>query len=560
MKFDKFEYSRPSIEDLHETQARLTREFKDAKSFLEANDVAKKILNYVSHAFSLMTIVDIRHSLDVTDKFYLEEKKFMNGFKPYLEGLVIDFYKLLLSTEYKGDFQAMWGKQVMNLASSTLQTLNEAVFPLLIKENKLISDYQQLIAQAIIEFQGKKYNLKQMGVFINAQDRDCRRSANEAISNFYKNHEAEFDAIFDALVKVRHEIAIGLGEENFTRVAYSRLNRSDYDATMVKVFRENIKTEIIPLAVELRQEQMKVLDLDALYYYDEPIRFKEGAPKPLCSVSDYQQLTMDIFADLDKDMYEYIKVMNEQELMDLPTRSGKAGGGYCTFIPDYSRPFIFMNANGTCGDIETLFHEAGHGYQMYSSRHFSLPQYTGATFELGEVHSMAMEFLVWPCMDRVFGDDTMRYKANHLASSLQSIPYMALVDEFQHGVYENPMMTADERKELWRSLEKEYLPTKKYKDNEFLEKGTFWYRQSHIFAYPFYYIDYALAQVSAFEIWQRANDNRKEAFALYNKLCALGGSRSYFEALEESGLSNPFEAGSVRKIMRGVEKWLKENK
>jgi M3 family oligoendopeptidase len=167
-----------------------------------------------------------------------------------------------------------------------------------------------------------------------------------------------------------------------------------------------------------------------------------------------------------------------------------------------------------------------------------------------------MEFLAWPWIDGFFQEDTEKYKFDHLAGALSFLPYGVAVDEFQHGVYENPDMTPDERKELWRTIEEKYLPFRDYDDDDFLKKGTFWFRQGHIFGVPFYYIDYTLAQVVAFQYWIKSREDHSKALQEYIALCKLGGSKSFVALLESANLENPFKAGTVAKIIEPIRAYL----
>jgi M3 family oligoendopeptidase len=167
-----------------------------------------------------------------------------------------------------------------------------------------------------------------------------------------------------------------------------------------------------------------------------------------------------------------------------------------------------------------------------------------------------MEFLAWPWIDKFFEEDTKKYKFNHLAGSISFLPYGVAVDEFQHGVYENPNLSKEERKALWRSVEKKYLPFKDYDDDSFLEKGTFWYRQGHIFGAPFYYIDYTLAQVVAFQYWVKADKNHQQAFDQYLALCKLGGSKGFLELLNSAKLNNPFIDGTIKETLIPLKQYL----
>jgi M3 family oligoendopeptidase len=262
-----------------------------------------------------------------------------------------------------------------------------------------------------------------------------------------------------------------------------------------------------------------------------------------------------MYSELSMETKEFFEFMIEHELLDLEAKEGKAGGGFCTYISDYKSPFIFSNFNGTSGDVDVLTNEAGHAFQVYSSRDFEIPEYMFPTLEACEIHSMSMEFFAWPWMELFFKDDADKYRYHHLAGTITFIPYGVLVDHFQTEVYENPDITLDERKALWRKLEKMYLPHKVY-ENEFLEKGTFWFRQSHIFSTAFYYIDYTLAQVCAQQYWVRNNINHEEAWESYYNLCKQGGSKSFLELVEYAGLDNPFVDGTVKRVAKHLVEYL----
>lgn len=263
-----------------------------------------------------------------------------------------------------------------------------------------------------------------------------------------------------------------------------------------------------------------------------------------------------MYDELSKETGEFFRYMNENNLMDLVAKKGKAGGGYCTYIENYKSPYIFSNFNGTSGDIDVLTHEAGHAFQVYSSRHFEIPEYNWPTYEACEIHSMSMEFFTWPWMELFFKEDTDKYKFSHLSSGLLFLPYGVSVDEFQHWVYENPEATPAERNQQWRAIERKYLPHKDYDGNAYLEAGGFWQRQGHIYNSPFYYIDYTLAQICAFQFWKRSRENQEEAWNDYARLCKLGGSMPFTELVREANLISPFEEGCVESVIGEIETWL----
>ena len=263
-----------------------------------------------------------------------------------------------------------------------------------------------------------------------------------------------------------------------------------------------------------------------------------------------------MYTDLSPETKEFFNFMRDNELMDLVNKEGKSTGGYCSFIGKYKAPYIFSNFNGTSGDIDVLTHEAGHAFQVYSSRNIGLDEYNWPTYEACEIHSMSMEFFTYPWMDLFFEHETDKYKFAHLASAIKFLPYGVAVDEFQHFVYENPTITSKERNEAWRKIERKYLPHIDYGDNLFLKNGGFWQKQSHIFSSPFYYIDYTLAQVCAFQFWKKDQENHTSAWNDYINLCQAGGSQSFLNLVKLANLMSPFQEDCVKSVIGTIKSWL----
>ncbi|MFO7968736.1 MAG: M3 family oligoendopeptidase, partial [Candidatus Izemoplasmatales bacterium] len=423
------------------------------------------------------------------------------------------------------------------------------------KENRLSTKYSKLLAGAEIEFKGKTYNLTQMGPFLQCLDRKTRHQAQLATSNFFAENEKELDEIYDEMVSIRHKIAKNLGYENFVQLAYDRLGRLDYNADDVKTYREQIYKEVVPVVKELVERKAKRIDIKDPKSYDLALSFKTGNPTPKGDLKWQVNNAKTMYEEMSSNTGEFINFMIDRGLLELESKPGKAGGGYCTYIPEYKSPFIFANFNGTSHDVKVLTHEAGHAFQIYSSRDL-LPEYRWPTMEAAEIHSMSMEFLTWPWMKNFFKDDTEKYKFYHLDSSLSFLPYGVAVDEFQHEIYNNPDLTPDERKASWRRIEKKYLPYKDYDDDKFMEKGTFWFKQGHIFSVPFYYIDYTLAQVLAFQFFVLSQDNHEDALEKYINLCKLGGSKSFVDLVESTKLNNPFKEGTVKQVIEPIKAFL----
>lgn len=556
MKFKDYAYERPNMTKVKEKFSELLKNFATAETFEAQDGYMAEINDLRNNLETMMTLVSIRHSIDTNDEFYEKENDFMDETTPVYQGLVTEYYQALVDSKFRNELEEKWGKQIFTIADLALKTFKPEIIELLQKENKLSSEYTKLRASAKIMFDGEERNLSQMTPYTESIDREIRLSAQKAITEFYEENEANFDRIFDEQVKTRHEIALKLGYKNFVELGYKRLIRSDYDADMTKNYRKQVYENLVPLATSLRKRQAKRLNVEVLKYYDEPLEYLTGNATPKGDPDWIIDNGKQMYKELSKETDVFFNYMLNNELLDLVAKKGKAGGGYCTFISDYKSPFIFSNFNGTSGDVDVLTHEAGHAFQVYSSREFKLPEYVWPTLEACEIHSMSMEFFAWPWMENFFKEEVDKYKFSHLSGAILFIPYGVTVDEFQHFVYENPTATPTERKTKWREIEKKYLPHRDYEGNDFLERGGFWFRQGHIFSNPFYYIDYTLAQVCAFEFWNKSRDDKKSAWSDYLKLCQAGGSRSFLDLVNLAKLKNPFADGTIKKIIEPISEWL----
>lgn len=555
MKFEEFKYQRPDMEEYKSEMDALLADIATGKDLETEKKAIYRIFDVQDKIDTQYTLVSTRNSVNTKDEFYEQEKQFFDEVSPHIQQYEVTVLKKLLESEHRDALEQELGSQLFTQAELAQKTFSEEIIPDLQKENKLSTEYSKLLAGAQIEFDGGTYNLSQMGPFLQDTNRDTRYRAQLAVSAFFEANEEELDRIYDEMVTLRHQMAKKLGYENFVQLGYDRFGRSDYNHVDVKGYRDQIFESVVPLAKELTARKAKRLGIEEPKSYDLALSFLTGNPKPKGDREWQVNHAKNMYEEMSKETGDFWNFMMNHNLLELDSKEGKAGGGYCTYLPSYKAPYIFANFNGTSGDVDVLTHEAGHAFQVYSSRE-QIPSYRWPTMEAAEIHSMSMEFLAWPWIHNFFEEDTEKYKFTHLAGAITFLPYGVLVDEFQHGVYENPTMTKDERKALWRRLEKKYIPYKDYSDDPFLDKGTFWYRQGHIFGAPFYYIDYTLAQVCAFQFWVKSQENKEEAFKQYFDLCKLGGSKSFVALVKSAGLDNPFESGTVKKVIEPIQSYL----
>lgn len=555
-KFQDLIYQRPNIKKTTETINKLQKILEEAENVDQQLLCFQRIDTVQDSLATMYSLAYIRHSIDTRDEFYDQEIEFYNENIPLIEEQLDKFYHALLKSPFRAQIEEKYGKYLFELLETKAKTFSPEIVEDLIKENQLTTEYSKLIAAAQVDFDGQTYTLAQLAPFRQSKDRTKRKAATETYFTYYADHEEELDRIYDELVKVRNKMAHTLGYDSFVELGYYRMMRTDYNADDVKKYRDQVYQELVPLVTDLKKRQGKRLGIKNLKYYDEALNFNTGNPLPQGDADWIISRAQTMYEELSPESSEFFNFMLEYNLMDLLAKTGKESGGYCTSLPDYKAPFIFANFNGTQDDVEVMTHEAGHAFQSYQSKDIKPSQYVDPTMESAEIHSMSMEFFTWPWMKLFFGDQTEKFKFSHLSGTLEFIPYGVAVDEYQHWIYENPQATPRQRKETWRKIEKKYQPHLDFDGFEYLENGGKWTRQLHIFTSPFYYIDYTLAQICAFQFWIKDQENHKKAWVDYLKLCQAGGSKPFTGLLKLANLANPFEEGSIAKVIPKLEEFL----
>ena len=553
MKFKDYIYERPNYEEIKKSFLELVDKIKNASTYDEQKLHINQLNNIRKHIETMSTLASIRNSINTADEFYDEEQNYWDEQGPLYTELNSDFYKVIVNSKFKDEIKKDYSEQFYKICEYSLKSFSPEIISDLQEENKLMSKYTKLLASAKINFKGEELNLSGLYKYMLSSDRNEREQSSKAYYNYFGEHEEEFDEIYDQLVHVRHNMAKKLGFKNFVELGYIRMDRTDYNPEMVVNLRKQILEYIVPLCNKLYEKQAKRLNLDKLTYIDENLEFLDGNAT-IKGDSDYIiENGIKMYQELSQETKEFFDFMLENELMDLETKHNKSAGGYCTYIPDYKAPFIFSNFNKTSEDMDVLTHEAGHAFQLYMSRDIDMQEINFPTLDSCEIHSMSMEFITYPWMETFFKEDSDKYKFAHLTSAIKFLPYGVVVDEFQHVVYDNPNMTSDERKKVWRDLEKKYLPHRDYEDNEILERGCWFFKQGHIFKDPFYYIDYVLAQICAFQFLKKMEEDRISGWEDYLRICKVGGTQSFLQIVKTGNLISPFDDKCIEYIIKNLE-------
>ncbi|MGN0975716.1 MAG: M3 family oligoendopeptidase, partial [Gemmiger sp.] len=402
--------------------------------------------------------------------------------------------------------------------------------------------------------------IPQLSLYKESLDPDVRRAAYEAEAGYFDAHRAEFDEIYDRMVKNRNRQAQILGYKDYSELSYIRMNRIGYGPAEVQAFRDEVANEVTPLIGRLMALRAKRCGMEHPMFWDSAVAFPDGNPTPHGSYDALMANARKMYHELSPETAEFIDFMQDNEMFDVLSRPGKMSGGYEEIIPDHKAPFIFANWNGTAGDVDVLTHEAGHALEAYLAARSGLPRELQCPgMESAEIHSMSMEFLTAPWHELFFGPDTQKYELVHAEESFFFLPYGCIVDEFQHMMYRQPDLTPDERNAVWMSLEKKYRPWNDFGDLPFYGRGAGWQRQLHIYECPFYYIDYCLATAIALQFFTAQLADPQDAWKRYLALTRRAGTASYAELAAAAGMQVPFTKGSLSGLAHTVAHWIEQN-
>lgn len=544
--FSEIKYVRPDFDQLEAECKKLVEDIQNAGAFSDIKSVIERRDQIYGSMATMTTVAYIRNTLNTTDEFYEKEVEYNDERMAVASVAMTEVSKALLSCKFTEEINKEYGPEFLVIEKREVDKFKEELVPYLQQEAKLTMRYQKLMATAKIPFNGETLNLYGVQKYFEHPDRATRKAAFKAYSDFYHSNEAEMEEIFGELVKIRNKMGQVLGYENFIPLGYMQQGRSDYGQKEVAAFREQVRRELVPLCEKLYEAQAKRIGVDKLMVYDEKFIFPDGNAEPIGDDDFLVNEAKKMYHDMSPETGEFIDFMIEHQLMDLKNKPNKASTGYMTELPDYKAPFVFSCFNHTIFDMQVLTHELGHAFAGYEAmREQKTLQYHSCSTDIAEIHSMAMEQFAYPYAEQFFGKDADKFRFAHLQEAMTFVPFGVAVDEFQHIMYANPDLTPKERTYEWHKLEEKYMPWRKYEDDEFMERGGYWYHKLHIFLYPFYYINYTLTTMGAMEFKKRYAEDKEKAWKDYLALCKAGGSTNYLNLLKLANLSVPFEEGSV---------------
>ena len=528
---------------------------EQAKSLEEAYDAMLDIDTLMVKYQTMATICEIRNTMDVTDEFYKEEAAYCDKIRPEYDALENRLSHIMVKTPFREQLSYFTGKEAFLKAELKEQCFSPDIVEDLLEESRLSARYSEMTATLTVETKEGRVPLSSLSKRMGSEDREERSKYSKIWEETWNGIAEELDEVYDGLIKVRSRIAKKLGKESYTQIGYCNMGRTSYGKEEVTAFRNAVKEKLVPVVSRLFEEQKNRLGVEELYHYDEDFNFPGDK---FTITDDVVGAFRHIYGNMSKETSVYYDDLTEGEYYDLELRPGKINGAYSNLVGRYNMPFIFETYNGTFGALKTFAHETGHGFHSYLKRSEAFRFTENCGSDLAEIHSMSMELLVWPYLDVTMPKEQIdKYKYQHLKTALAFIPYGCAVDEFQETVYDHPDMAPQERLELWKRLEEEYTPFRHYENDIFLSKGRFWQKQTHIYKWPFYYIDYVLAQTCALQVHFLSEEDREKGWKCYMDILKFSGKFGFTDTLHKAGLRSPFEPGVIdelaKKALAGME-------
>ncbi|HFJ9420566.1 MULTISPECIES: M3 family oligoendopeptidase [Bacillus cereus group] len=473
-------------------------------------------------------------------------------------------YQNLLDNKYlESPFRMELDSNVYGLLDAKIKNAQklfcEENIELEVKEDKLVTEYFEITGGLIGIWDGEEKTITELQSYLQDSNRDIRKKAKTIISEQFLSVEKELQNILNQLIEIRHQKAKNIQLENYRDYMFKKYERFDYSAKDCYELAESIRKYVVPLKDKILLEKKEKLQVDTLRPWDvSAVTPDQKVLKPIANENDLIEKSTHIFNKLDLEFSTLLNRMYKHDCLDLTSRKGKASGGFCEYLPASQLSFIFMNLNYTQDDIITFIHEMGHSIHNELIKPLKLRQYIEIPAETAELASMTMELFSLNYWDTFYTDkkDLKQAKINFFKDVISYLPIMLIVDQFQHWLYENPSHTSEKRNEKYLQLQKHYQSSVIHIDGYENWIATSWLPVLHIFEVPFYYIEYAIAQLGALQMYKQYKEDPKQALENYKKALSLGSSKSLTEVYEAAGIRFDFSSETIKELMAFVEKEL----
>ncbi|MBX2963664.1 MAG: M3 family oligoendopeptidase [Cyclobacteriaceae bacterium] len=440
-----------------------------------------------------------------------------------------------------------------------IELFREENIPLFTEISLEQQKYNQLAGAMMVDLEGKELTLQQATVKLMSIDRVEREQVYRKITDRRLQDKQTLDELFTRLITLRHQVAVNAGFANFRDYMFKAMGRFDYTPQDCFNFHDSVSSEVVPMLNVLTKERKELLKVDVLKPWDKAVDPEGRDPlKAFHDGNDLTEKTIGCFHRIDPYLGQCLAIMKEMGHLDLESRKGKAPGGYNYPLAEIGVPFIFMNATSTLRDMVTIMHEGGHAVHNFLTRELELNDFKSTPSEVAELASMSMELISMDHWDIFFPDAEAlkRAKREHLEDIIETLPWVATIDKFQHWVYENPGHSLAERKQCWNEIVERFSDSLTDWTGEETAKDYLWQKQLHLYEVPFYYIEYGMAQLGAVAIWRNYKLNKQKGLQGYMNALKLGYLKSIPEVYEAAGIRFDFSRAYISELMAFVQKQL----
>ncbi len=495
----------------------------------------------------------IKMTCDTTDK-NLEESFnfFFMEIQPKIQPYADALNKKLVNSSYTNELEPAKYFTYLRSVKKSIELFREKNIPLQAELAVLQQQYGMITGKMMVEVNGNEYTLQQAAKFLENHDRKLREEVYRKINARRLEDKDILDQLFTQLIEKRQQVAINAGFENYRDYKFKELGRFDYTKEDCFRFHDSVKQHVLPLVNKVYERKKKKLQLDNLRPWDTEAEPEGTKPlTPFETGSELLKKSIECFTELRPFFGDCLRQMNAMKHLDLESRNGKAPGGYNCPLAESGAPFIFMNAAGQMHDVTTMVHEGGHAVQSFLTHNLELNAFKDYPMEIAEVASMSMELFTMDYWDVFFDnkEDLKRAKEHQLERTITIFPWIAIIDKFQHWIYEHPQHTLEERTQHWMEILNDFS------DDVIDYKGlgnfrqNHWQKQLHLFEVPFYYIEYGIAQLGAIGMWMQYKINPEQALDNYMKALSLGGTKTLPELYRAAGLTFDFSPGNIKVLM-----------
>ena len=552
---EKWEDIRPYFEDL------LGREISSLQ----------ELLNWFKDRAELEAIISedlgwryIKMTCFTENKEYAERyQNFVQYIQPEIAPFSDKLNKKVIETGFIEDIQQRDGYAIMlREIRKDIDIFREENIPLFTELQTEAQKYSQISGAMMVTIDGKEMTLQQAAVFLQSVERKVREEVYHEIAGRRLKDKETLHDLYAGMIELRQKVAENAGFDNFRDYMFKAMGRFDYTPRECFDFHQSVENEVVPLLNTLAEKRKDQLGVEELRPWDKAVDVSgKEALKPFKGADDLTEKAIECFRRLDPFFGECLEIMREMGHLDLESRKGKAPGGYNYPLAEIGVPFIFMNATSTFRDMITMLHEGGHAVHSFLTRDLELTDFKSTPSEVAELASMSMELITMDHWDVFFdkADDLKRAKKEHLEQIIETLPWVALIDKFQHWVYEHAYASKEERIKAWNTIFDEFSDSVTHWQGLQENKDYLWQKQLHLFEVPFYYIEYGMAQLGAIAVWREYRKDKKKGLEGYKKALKLGYTKSIPEIYAAANIKFDFSAAYIRELMGFLQEEMERN-